>query len=126
MGLERTIHLNLSDHPSDHAPSRVGHSIGRWEGDMLIVDFSVVLSGYRSDFTNTLVVGKPPNPEQQRLSSEKLRDHMPQVLDRHLPVRGEFSGNVKRAVELTPDDLRAQRFGTRTRRGRSRSEESTR
>ena len=38
MGLERTIHLNLSDHPSDHPPSRVGHSIGRWEGDVLIVD----------------------------------------------------------------------------------------
>ncbi len=37
------------------------------EGDMLIVDFSVVLGGYRSDFTNTLVVGKPPTTDQQRL-----------------------------------------------------------
>jgi Xaa-Pro dipeptidase len=36
-------------------------------GDMLILDFSVVIQGYRSDFTNTLVVGKEPNPEQQRL-----------------------------------------------------------
>jgi Xaa-Pro aminopeptidase len=36
-------------------------------GDMFILDFSVVIEGYRSDFTNTLVVGKEPNPGQQRL-----------------------------------------------------------
>jgi len=36
-------------------------------GDMLILDFSVVIAGYRSDFTNTLVVGKEPTPAQQRL-----------------------------------------------------------
>jgi Xaa-Pro aminopeptidase len=36
-------------------------------GDMLILDFSCVLQGYRSDFTNTLVVGKVPTPEQRRL-----------------------------------------------------------
>lgn len=36
-------------------------------GDMFILDFSVVLHGYRSDFTNTLVVGKEPTADQQRL-----------------------------------------------------------
>jgi Xaa-Pro dipeptidase len=36
-------------------------------GDMLILDFSVVISGYRGDFTNTLVVGREPRPDQQRL-----------------------------------------------------------
>jgi Xaa-Pro dipeptidase len=36
-------------------------------GDMLILDFSVVIGGYRSDFTNTLVVGRAPTPDQQRL-----------------------------------------------------------
>lgn len=36
-------------------------------GDMLILDFSVVIGGYRGDFTNTLVVGREPTPEQQRL-----------------------------------------------------------
>ncbi len=36
-------------------------------GDMFILDFSVVIAGYRSDFTNTLVVGREPNPGQQRL-----------------------------------------------------------
>jgi Xaa-Pro dipeptidase len=36
-------------------------------GDMLILDFSVVIGGYRSDFTNTLVVGRDPTPDQKRL-----------------------------------------------------------
>jgi Xaa-Pro aminopeptidase len=36
-------------------------------GDMLILDFSVVLGGYRGDFTNTLVVGGAPRPDQRRL-----------------------------------------------------------
>jgi Xaa-Pro aminopeptidase len=36
-------------------------------GDLFILDFSVVLFGYRSDFTDTLVVGREPTPEQRRL-----------------------------------------------------------
>jgi Xaa-Pro dipeptidase len=36
-------------------------------GDMLILDFSVVIARYRSDFTNTLVVGKEPSADQRRL-----------------------------------------------------------
>ena len=36
-------------------------------GDMFILDYSVVISGYRSDFTNTLVVGTEPTADQRRL-----------------------------------------------------------
>jgi Xaa-Pro aminopeptidase len=36
-------------------------------GDLLILDFSVVIGSYRSDFTNTLAVGKKPTADQQRL-----------------------------------------------------------
>lgn len=43
------------------------------DGDMLIVDFSVILQGYRSDFTNTLVVGGRPRPDQQRLYDLSLQ-----------------------------------------------------
>ena len=38
MGLERTVHLNVAQHPADITPSRAGHSIGRWEDDVLVVD----------------------------------------------------------------------------------------
>jgi Xaa-Pro dipeptidase len=37
------------------------------QGDMFILDFSVVIAGYRSDFTNTLVVGREPSRDQQHL-----------------------------------------------------------
>jgi len=36
-------------------------------GDLFILDYSVVIDNYRSDFTNTLVVGKEPNADQRRL-----------------------------------------------------------
>src|SRR5439155_94022 len=36
-------------------------------GDLFILDYSVVIEGYRSDFTNTLVVGRDPTPDQRRL-----------------------------------------------------------
>ncbi len=37
-GLTRTVHMNLAAHPPGIAPSRAGHSIGRWDGDTLVVD----------------------------------------------------------------------------------------
>lgn len=43
--------------PSDYAMQN---------GDMFILDYSVVIQGYRSDFTNTLAVGDP-TADQQRL-----------------------------------------------------------
>lgn len=36
-------------------------------GDMFILDFSVVMGGYRSDFTNTLAVGGEPSAAQRRM-----------------------------------------------------------
>jgi len=36
-------------------------------GDTFILDYSVILFGYRSDFTNTLVVGGEPTSDQRRL-----------------------------------------------------------
>jgi uncharacterized protein DUF6152 len=36
--LTRVIHLDQSQHPANASPSLLGHSIGRWEGDTLVVD----------------------------------------------------------------------------------------
>jgi hypothetical protein len=38
LGFTRTIHLNIAEHPASFAPSRAGHSIGRWENGVLVVD----------------------------------------------------------------------------------------
>jgi hypothetical protein len=45
MNLKRTIYMNLKDHPANVKPSRAGHSIGRWEGDTLVVDTVGFLPG---------------------------------------------------------------------------------
>jgi hypothetical protein len=44
-GLARTVHTNLTSHPTGVAPSRAGHSIGRWDGDTLVVDTVGFLPG---------------------------------------------------------------------------------
>jgi len=37
-GITRAIHMNTASHPAGMPLSRAGHSIGRWDGDMLVVD----------------------------------------------------------------------------------------
>jgi hypothetical protein len=45
MGLRRTIYMNVKDHPATVKLSRAGHSIGHWDGDVLVVDTSRFLPG---------------------------------------------------------------------------------
>jgi hypothetical protein len=45
MDLRRTVYMNMKAHPANAKPTRAGHSIGRWEGDVLIVDTVGFLPG---------------------------------------------------------------------------------
>jgi len=45
MNLKRTIFMNVKAHPASVKASRGGHSIGRWEGDTLVVDTVGFLPG---------------------------------------------------------------------------------
>jgi Xaa-Pro aminopeptidase len=56
----------VSPGPERHGGGPTGRVIEA--GDMLILDYSVVIGGYRSDFTNTLVVGKEPTTDQKRIA----------------------------------------------------------
>jgi len=38
MDIERTIYLDMDEHPADPEPTFAGHSVGRWDNDTLIVD----------------------------------------------------------------------------------------
>jgi hypothetical protein len=44
-GLTRTVFMKLGAHPAGVKPSRAGHSIGRWDGDTLVVDTVGFASG---------------------------------------------------------------------------------
>ena len=45
MDLARTIHLDRSAPPAGVRPSRAGYSVGRWEGDVLVVETTAFLPG---------------------------------------------------------------------------------
>jgi hypothetical protein len=45
-GLKRTIYMGLKDHPPNAKPTRTGHSIGRWDGDTLVVDTVAFAPGF--------------------------------------------------------------------------------
>lgn len=42
---KRTIHLDQTSHPDNLEPSLTGHSIGRWDGDVLVVDTVGIRAG---------------------------------------------------------------------------------
>lgn len=46
MDLQRTIHMGMTEHPANLAPTKAGHSIGRWDGDELVVDTVGFEPGY--------------------------------------------------------------------------------
>jgi hypothetical protein len=45
VGLIRNVQMNMTAHPANIKPSRAGHSIGRWDGDTLVVDTVGFLPG---------------------------------------------------------------------------------
>ena len=46
MDIVRVVHLDMDEHPAEIEPSRAGHSIGRWEGDELVVETTGFAPGY--------------------------------------------------------------------------------
>ena len=46
MDIVRIIHMEMDEHPADVEMTRAGHSIGRWEGDELVVETTGFAPGY--------------------------------------------------------------------------------
>jgi len=53
MDIVRTIHMDRRDAPNDFAPDRLGYSVGRWDGDTLVVDTTHVDFAYFDDLGTT-------------------------------------------------------------------------
>jgi len=45
MDVTRTVHMNITEHPADVEPSEMGHSIGRFEDETLIIDTAGFAAG---------------------------------------------------------------------------------
>ena len=52
--------MNLKQHPPNVTPTRAGHSIGRWEGDVLVVDTVGFLPGILVDAVVEAAFGAHP------------------------------------------------------------------
>jgi len=74
LGLERTIHLDQGEHPAVLTPSRAGHSIGRWDNDVLVVDTTGFLPG--------TLRGVTPHSEQLRVVERFSLDPTSMLLKR--------------------------------------------
>jgi hypothetical protein len=73
-GLKRTVHMNLTSHPANVAPSRAGHSIGRWDGDTLVVD--------TVGFTPGTLAGTVPHSDQLHVVERFTLDPQTMALKR--------------------------------------------
>lgn len=91
----RTIWTDGRGHPSDGVPTNQGHSIGHWEGDVLIVD-TALLEEHRS----SLIDGSPMGTQRRiserfRLSEDRTRLLIDFRVDDPEYLAEPFSGSLE-------------------------------
>ena len=100
-GAVRVVHMDGAPPPADHPHTRLGYSVGHWEGDVLTIETTHLESGVV--FTNR---GYPLSP-QTRLTERYTRDA---EMDLHMELVVEDPVNYTEPVTLgrewvwSPDD----------------------
>jgi hypothetical protein len=67
MDVRRVVHLNQSEHPADGPRSSLGHSIGRFEGETLVIETANYSEGVLNQYVET-----PGQPTRGLLHSDAL------------------------------------------------------
>ena len=67
MDVRRVIHMNMKTHPKDGTRSSLGHSIGHWEGDTLVIETGNYSAGVLNQY-----VEQPGQPTKGLLHSAAL------------------------------------------------------
>jgi Family of unknown function (DUF6152) len=90
-GLKRTIYMNAKDHPANIKPSRTGHSIGRWEGDTLMVD----TVGFAPGYLNTPVPNSDKLHVVERFTLDPAKISLTRSYSADDPVylKGQYAGS---------------------------------
>ena len=102
MDYVRTIHLDMSEHPDNVVPSTGGHSIGRWEGDVLVVD-SV---GFNAGVLHPL--SGASHSDQMRTTERIWYDEDSETLERSyvaedpLYLNSPYTGQDSQAISAVP------------------------
>jgi len=90
-GLKRTIYLSAKAHPPNVKPTRTGHSIGRWEGDTLVVD----TVGFAPGYLNTPVPNSDKLHVVERFSLDPAKMSLTRSYSAEDPVylKGPYTGS---------------------------------
>jgi hypothetical protein len=67
MDVRRVIHMNMKDHPKDAKRNSLGHSIGHWDGDTLVIETANYSAGVLNQY-----VEQPGQPTRGLLHSAAL------------------------------------------------------
>jgi hypothetical protein len=67
MDVRRVIHMNMKTHPNDGKRSSLGHSIGHWEGETLVIETANYAAGVLNQY-----VEQPGQPTKGLLHSAAL------------------------------------------------------
>ena len=93
--LVRIIFMNETEHPDDWPHSQTGHSIGRWDGDTLVVDTAKLSPG-------TLFNNGVDYTEDVRLIERfRLADPNTLVITQQFTDPGSFDGTAARVMSFT-------------------------
>jgi hypothetical protein len=121
LGLKRTIYMNLKEHPGTVKPSRAGHSIGRWEGDVLVVDTIGFLPGFLT--TPVRNSDKLHVVERFSLDPKTMTLRRDYVAEDSVYLKGKYTGfdTVNIAdVPYAPDKCKEQGFIDYSKEGQKR------
>src|SRR5262249_26626715 len=99
-GLKRTIYMNLKQHPANIKPTRAGHSIGRWEGDTLVVD----TVGFLPGFLNTPVRNSDKLHVEERFTVDPAKWSLVRQYSADDPVylKGKYTGSDTEFIADAP------------------------
>ena len=99
LGLERTIYMKLASHPASVAPSRAGHSIGKWDGDVLVVD--------TVDFLPGALTGATPHSDKLHVVERFTLDPATLALKREYTADDPlyFTAQYKGSDTVTPSNV---------------------
>ena len=101
MDFARTIHLDI-EHPSDISPSTGGHSVGKWEDDVLVVDTIGFEPGVLSHLVGVLHSDQLHIVERFRFDAdnrELVRDY---VIEDSLYLNSPYTGQDKQGISAEP------------------------
>ena len=102
MDVRRVIHMNMKEHPKNGPRSSLGHSIGHWDGDTLVVDTANYSAGVLNQYVET-----PGQPTKGLLHSAALTS----VERLHLDAAGQ---RLVVEINLTDPEFFTQPFARST------------